>query len=141
MYVALSIHSHQWLIFYLLISCTIAFLFPILSSIFFVLVPQFTVSFPRPLHPVNQALTMTMANKSIYTSHPCPRCGNGNYPSMRSLTIHLNTCSDRFGLLPNAKMLLEKPGRCHLELQILDHTSHSTECMCGSHQCRYYGMV
>jgi hypothetical protein len=67
------------------------------------LAPQLPLSFPHPFHPVNQSLTITMANKSVYLSHPCPRCGNGNYPSMRSLTIHLNTCSNRFGLLPNAK--------------------------------------
>ena len=72
-------------------------------SIFSVLAPQLPLSFPHPFHPVNQSLTITMANKSVYMSHPCPRCGNGNYPSMRSLTIHLNTCSNRFGLLPNAK--------------------------------------
>jgi hypothetical protein len=44
-----------------------------------------------------------MADKSVSTSHPCPRCGKGNYSSTsaRALTNHLNYCSDLFIAKPH----------------------------------------
>ncbi len=77
-----------------------------------------------------QRISATMVDKSVSTSHPCPCCGKGNYPSTCALTNHLNNCNNLFIALPHRSTKWQRYAQ-----QLLGQCADQTFSQWGTHTC------